>query len=497
MRQKMIEAYLKAKKKPPEPYAALGGEVEDETEDAPAEDAPEESAPDDAAPAEEAPEPAPEAAPAAAPPTAAKDDKADAMKAYLAEKQGLDTAGDRGGIEAAKKDRSWRDMVAGIGQGAQQIVMAQGVARGLAPPSGKEWDAIRHEGDRGVQEAVQARQSKVNEFLQANQMQRQVVQDQMTKGTYESQQTAAKFAHDSQTAGTQTSKNKVATLKALFPEETKGLDLEHFSAVDADAAAKQIDIKSNLNMRRKQMVAMADYRREQTQLKKDATDKKTAIADFNGLGKDLDPETASSRTGIGVANGKVDSAKRLMTFAHVTPEELSAADKDPKAKAALIAKFDNLPVSSYKETVSGLMAQIAPGAGSQHQLESLTTPTAKQDLSKLASYITGDQVPAGAGNLIYSIMNTLSNEHDTSQAVIDKHAAHMREKHPMAFQHDDTKEQAENLLRSFGKPAAAPPAGNVAGPPPSMAPITASDGKGNQLKLENGAWVPVQKVAGK
>jgi hypothetical protein len=207
------------------------------------------------------------------------------------------------------------------------------------------------------------------------------------------------------------------------------------------------------------------------QFQQDQKDRTFAHNDLKDLGHDLDSETASGRSGLGVAQQKVDSANRLLTFADVNPNSpedlatLRAAKTDPKARAALVQKMNNLTPQQYTEIVSGLMAQINPGGGSLGQLEHLRADTASQTKANLLQYFTAHPSGAGVGEMIVNNLGTLANERDTSQAVLDKHAAKMRAKHPMAFQHPETSDQAEAMVKGFSQPPAPEPTPST--PPPA------------------------------
>ena len=66
------------------------------------------------------------------------------------------------------------------------------------------------------------------------------------------------------------------------------------------------------------------------------------------------------------------------------------------------------------------------------------------------------------GEFIVNNLQTLANERATSQAVIDKHNAKMKQTHPFAFAHPDTSDQAEAALAAFvNPPEPAAPAGTA------------------------------------
>lgn len=442
MRQKLIEAYIKAKKKPPGMFAADGGEVPDDSDDTPDDNKSDDSGPDesnasDDDEATDSKDNAPDddsgddegdsdtgATPAdvVGPPVSAKiptdADKQAAMVSYLQEQLGK--AGDSSDIKAAKADRSWRDMIAGIGQGAQQIAMAKGVAYGLAPPSGKEWDAIRSSADRGVQEAIQERQNKVNQFLQANQMQRQVAQDQMTKGTYDNQQIAAKYSQDRQDPTSQSSINAQNTLKGLFPEETKGMDLSNFSADDTEMAAKQIDVKGNQETRRLQMQEMADYKKSLLGVKQNAAATKVDTANDNKLDKDekdmgtaLDPNKARAGL-VGDSQKRLNNAARASALIYETNPD-GSVQKDNTGKPIV----KDLNPTLMGEAAQSWASMISSG-GSQADaaVERLLPHTASGQLANVKEWITSEPQGAGQQAFLKQMSDSIERERQVSEGLL-------------------------------------------------------------------------------
>ncbi len=430
-----------------------------------------------------------------APASAAAPDRDQVMRDYLAKQYGK--AADDSGIKTAVEDARHQNFLANLGEGLHEMVTARGVANGAAPDSGRFFQGMRDQGQAGIAQASAARDQKVKGFLQTNQMNRQVAQDQMTKGTYENQQKAAKLTQDMNDPKSDYSASMRAPFVKLWGDKLEGADADKMSAAQMHTFAEQLEKKSAIDSRSADAQARADALVEagkgrnqahadavsaRNQAAKDAkdakesgTDLKLATEDFKNLRTDLDSDNSSSRTQLGVAAGKVHGADRVMKFAETSIDDLAKAEKDPKAKAALIAKLDNLTPQQYGEVVSGLMSQIAPGSGSLGQLEHLRADTAEQTKANLITYFTSKTAGAGAGDLIYNNLKSLKNERDVSKGVLDSHKAIQKDAHPWAFSHAKTKDLAEKMFNKYaGVPEddAEDPAAKPATPPqggPGMA----------------------------
>lgn len=444
----------------------LGGDDEEAGDEADASDA---DAEDGADAGDDAPEPADAPAADSAKAAAAADDvlappvpgaagadeeRQSALKKYLTEKYGQ--AADDSAIKTAQEDAAWKNKVAGFGQGLMNFVGARGVANGAAPDDGKAMQAIRNQGAAGVEQATKARDQSVQGFLQKNALERQVVQDQMTKGDFQNRQAAAKRAADLAAPGSDISIAKVTAAQQLFPEDLKGIDPKSMSANDVDkfVALKVKDRETGelAKSRRGHQKEVADARTDAANEKKNAAELKLANDDFKRLGDDLDVQEASGRKGVSKAQGKVDSANNIMTFADVKPEEIDAAKKYPKVRAALIAKLNTLTPPQYAEVVTGLMGQLNNGGqGSLGQLHELKADTADQTKANLLTYFSSHPIGADAGELILNNLNTLKNEQANSQKILDTHMAQMEKKHPKAFAHPETAENAKALFAAWAR----------------------------------------------
>lgn len=356
----------------------------------------------------------------AAAPGSVADNRQMAIRDYL-QKQYQDAKAER---EDAVREAGKMNLIAGLGKGLTQMATANSQAHGGGAPDLSLYQDIARNAQANTVSAkdlqTQARGDLIKNYIQE---QRQIGQNDLINKKLDTQKDIAKMK--------------------------------------ADSFAKAFSQRGNS--------------------KADTAQSAEAIKQFRGLGKDLDSETASSRSGLGLANNKVNAADRLMAFVHVDPEELKAAVNDPAKKAELIGRLDQLPPQQYAELVTGLMSQLNNGGtGSLGQFEHLRQPTASATKAKIESYLTSNPVGAQNGNLIFTNLQTLKNERDVSQGVLDKHASKLKSKYPLAFRHAETANDAEKLLSDWSS-APAPIEQQVVGinhrqqtvVPPSSHPQTA------------------------
>lgn len=403
------------------------------------------------------------------------DEKIAAAQDYLSKKYAA--AADPAGVNAAAANAAHMNTVANVGDALESLAKSNSMAHGGAGVDSAFYQGIKNQGQQGVQQAMAQRQQNIQSFVQQNDINRQVATDLMQRGTYEQQQKAAKYLNDSEDPTSQVSKNAQTAFTAAFKgmPGVDGMDVSKFSASDLANASKNVDVVARLNEMKQMKELQLQYQQGVIQDRHDQTQKQNAVKDLGSLGKDLDTQTATSRTAIGQAQTKVNGAQRLMTFADVTPDDLDQAKNDPAARAALTKKLNNLTPQQYTEVVSGLMSQISNGGGSFGQLEHMRANSADQTMANVQQFFTSHPAPANVGGLIYNNLMTLKNESDTSQAVLDKHTALMESKHPLAFGHDDTKADAQRMLASFANQNQ-PQSLGAAGPPSPASPQQPSPG---------------------
>lgn len=405
-------------------------------------------------------------------------------------------ASDNTGVNDAVQRSADINQTADVGHALETLARSNSMAHGGAGVDNNYWQGMKQEGQQGIQHAQQGRQMALNSFLQGNEIHRQVAQDMMAKGTFDQQQKAAKYLNDQNDPDSATSKNAQQAFGQIFKDYPgiADMNVDGFSASDLTSASKNADVVAKLKEMAQAKEMQIAYQQNTQKEKQEQTKQQNAARDLAALGKDVDTQGATTRTNLGQAQNKINSATRLMTFADVTPEEIEAAKKDPAVKAALIQKMNKLTPQQYTEVVSGLMSQIQSGQGSFGQLEHMRANTADQTAANIAQFFSSNPTPANVGGMIANNLLTLKNEQDTSQAILDKHHAQLRAKHPLAFSHDYTKGDAENMLSSFAndQPSAVAAAKGPAqqSPQAMLAAALPQDPKelvaGKSYKLKNG-----------
>lgn len=388
-------------------------------------------------------------------------------------------AADASGVQNAGDSASHLNTVANIGNALETLARANSMAHGGAGVDSNFYESIKNQGRQGIQSAMAQRQQNITAFIQQNDLSHQVAQNLMQQGDYQQKMKAASYLNAAQDPNSSVSQNA----QMAFTQAFKGMpgmdnmDVSGFSANDLANASKNIDIVSKLNEMRDAKQMQLRYQQNYQQQRIDQVNQQNAIKDQSALGKDLDTETATTRTNLGQAQQKVNSAQRLMTFAGVNSDDVAAAKDDPSTKAALVQKLNRLTPQQYTEVVSGLMNQISNGQGSFGQLEHLRANSADQTAANIQQYFSSQPAPANVGAMIYNNLLTLKNEADTSQTIIDKHNVQMRAKHPQAFSNDYTKDDSQRMLDAFSQQsqnqvASAPQQG---GPGVSAANLMAQD----------------------
>lgn len=247
----------------------------------------------------------------AAPPTAAPSAPATntpdpaAMKAYLAQK--YDEAGDNSGVQAAQEQARSDNMRANIGSALESLARSNSMAHGGQGVDESFYKGIREQGQQGVANAQANRQADINSFLQKNELQRQVVEDMMAKGTYDQKATAFKIAMEQQDPNSQSSKNKVTATQHLFPGALDGLDTSKISGADIDDINKQIDIKQKGNLALQEAGVRAAMMRAGLEQKIGEKNKEQDIA-FNGKFQALQQKYNATNADLDKQNQMIDQA---------------------------------------------------------------------------------------------------------------------------------------------------------------------------------------------
>lgn len=411
-------------------------------------------------------------APAAAtPPSVDQDEEKMAkIKDYLA--QQFAQANDNSEVKKAQDRAQHNNTVANIGDALETLAKSNSMAHGGAGVDSGFYKGIKEQGQQGIQQAQANRQAAIQNFTQQNMMNRQVLEDMMKKGTYDQQQKIAKILNDANDSSSQVSQNAQAGFKSLMSHlpGVANMDLSKYSKADIDDLSKNADVMAKINSAEDLKKLLFAQQQDRINQQHELVDQQNAVKDFKGLQGDLDTQKASVRTGLGQAQAKVNGAVKLMGFVDTNPQEIDEAKRDPQAKAAIIAKMNKMSPQQYSEIVSGLMSQISGGQGSFGQLESLRAPTASQTKANVEQYFSDHPIPANMGEFIFNNLQTLKNEQDISQNIIDSHHGKMKALHPKAFSHPYTQEGAEGALKAFS--SVPDQAANSAQPVGQLAPAS-------------------------
>lgn len=328
---------------------------------APPPDMPEES---EEAPKAEAPAPVPPA-PAAQPATGLSRDEI--LKNYLEARR----KGDED-ITAAQDKASKLNNVANIGDALESIFKANSMAHGGAGVDSDFYKGLKAQGQVGIQQAQAKRNAQVQDFLQQHEIQRQVAQDMMTKGTWEQQQKAAQFSNDLQDPTSRASQNAQTAFKSIFKDEPgiADLDVSKFSASDLASASKNADVVAKLNeikaTKQMQMAYQQSMMKDKRDLKQDQiyTDMNNRLTNPRG-------NTAVQQAQVGILSGK-----KAMDLINMYPD----ANKMPAQQVSLLAQ-------EISKVASG-------GVGSEHGQQSLEANTFQSNWNKFISRVKGE--PTGA-----------------------------------------------------------------------------------------------------
>ncbi len=185
----------------------------------------------------------------------AEPDRQQTMKDYLAKKYG--EASDDSGIKSAIDDAKGTTKMANVLQGLAGMGGAAGVGSGYTPDH-SGFDNIRKQAKDNVAQAMGERQQKIQDFVQQNVMNRQAAQDQMTKGTYDNQQKAAKLTQDMNDPKSDYSAAMRAPFVQLWGDQLEGADVEKMSASQMHTLADQLEKKATIEGHSKDVQTRAD-----------------------------------------------------------------------------------------------------------------------------------------------------------------------------------------------------------------------------------------------
>lgn len=501
MRQQAVHDYVKKKRGL---YAAEGGEVPDDDEEAPgsndwsapaaSEPDPEEELPDDSEPNEETPTPE-ESAPAPEPDDGSDDESApeapksapldrDAAIRDFVSKQYAKVADDSG-IKKARDDAGRKNMLAGIFSGLQQIVTARGVANGMKPDDGKTWQALRDQGQQGIAQAQNERNNAINGFLRQNALNHQLTQDMLTRGSIEQKQQAAKREADRQDPGSTTSKAMQGQVKGLWGDQLGDIDVSGMSAAQLEKLSGHLDAKDKIQERGRE----ADARIDASKAARDeANSRRGAIEEDRATKKETAAKTKADEkkgTNFKNMNGEMLGQGRA-------PPDFKQALKDQQSIDKANELFDshkdlNTMTKSEAALAAGELEKIATGgAGTEAGRQGLDPHSFQESWADFKNKFVGPDGsvdPANIGPFLQKqkdylqglgkVTQTRINKYrrdvydgyDGGDLIADKHRELTKKKHPELFP-----EEQENAKA----PAEAAPTAKE--PAPSAYPKTVSNG---------------------
>lgn len=386
-------------------------------------------------------------------PSGSVDDRIAQMTAYL--KPMYDKAADTSGVDQAKADMKRSDFIANLGDALESLAKSNSMAYGGAGVDTGFYQGLKNQAAQGVNQAIAQRQQALNDFNQKFALQNQVANNVLQQAVAQGDLAKQKQALDLQAKMNDPKSQESQNAQKLIQAVSKGipglenLDVSNMSAAQLAQFNQNVDVLQKIQAAKENKQVELAYLNAGRQNQIDQRQRSAAQNDLKGLAKDLNTETASSRSAIGQAQNKVDQATRLMGSVDITPDMLAAAQKDPKLKQQLIEQLNTKTPKQYSELVLGLMNTLSPGSGSLGQFEHLMTPTAGQSMANLQSYFSNAPAAANVGDLMFNNLLTLKNEQDISQNIINNHNKKMELAHPLAFKHPETMGDAQKLLDSY------------------------------------------------
>ncbi len=467
MRASAVRDYVK-KKRVPNAYA--GGEVDDKDPETPDEEPSEDDEPaEPAEPADDKPAPKDDApAPVADEPSAPKvdaptmsdaDAKQQEIKNYLMKQYGQ--ASDDSGIKAAVGDQKHKDLVANLGQAFSQMATSRAAANGYQQDN-STFQHIRDQGKAGVEQAQAARQQAVQGFLQKNELTRQVVQDQMAKGDFQSRQNAAKIEADRNDANSPTSAAMRPEYEKLWGESGEGLSAVqmHEMGLQHEQRAKIDEMADASKTRAKSLsdsaAERARLREELEQRKHEYADSKAAEGRKAKAGTSYTEMTKLQNGGRG--DPKDVQQARSDVYSATKADELLKGDlnaKDPNQAALVVAEMEKIATG---------------GQGTEGGRHALQDKTFQSDWAAFKNKFVGpngeingaelgpflqrnknyiDGIGKLASDKVRNYRRGVFDDYVGGERITEQHQATYKAKHP-----DEFPEEQEEALKPADKPVA-------------------------------------------
>lgn len=420
-------------------------------------------------------------------PDLSPDAKSQQVRDWLEQQYG--NAADTSGIDDAREQAATDVQKANLSHGISQMLMAGSQAEGGPGASQADYQEQLKQARTPISQAEEDRGNTIKDFLAGNQLGRQSDLDQQNQKGWA-------VTNDANDPTSQDSLLATHLFESQFPDALRGWTPEQKAMLTKNDVLKMAMPGAETAAKLKQAQQLAqmrfDWQRQQAQVRQDQMDDKA----LSSRGKDLDSMTASSRSALGTAAGKVRGGAALMTFTGTSPDEVAAGTAqdskgnwtNPQAHAALVSKLDAMPPQQYAEVVSGLMNQVSPGAGSLGQFEHLRQPTAEQTAATVRGYFSSNPVPAGSGEIIAKNLGTINNEMGLNQRIIDAHNRQMDSKYPglRARRAAEVNSQDDAFTSAGNTPQAAIRSEGPVAPAPTAAPTTRVIGGKTYVKVPGG-----------
>lgn len=334
---------------------------------------------------------------ASTPSVSSGDPKLDAIKAQLAQQYA--TANDDTDIKAAMANAHHANNVANFGSALESIAKANSMAHGGAGVDNDFYQGLRQQGQQGIQQAQTARNAKVQQFIQQNEINRQVATDTMAKGTYDQQQKAAKYLNDQEDPNSDVSKNAQTAFTAAFKSmpEVANMDVSNFSASDLASASKNVDVIAKLNEMKQAKQMQLEFQKGMLGNKQDQKMQANEVA-LNNRDINFRGNTAAQQAQQGILN-----ADKALDIISKVP--------DP----------NNIPPQMVNLIAQEVSKIAAGGVGSEFGQKTVQAETLQSRWNEMMQRVNGQPTGADLGPFVNMYKDYLTGMKATNSAYMDKY----------------------------------------------------------------------------
>lgn len=366
--------------------------------------------------------PVPSVLPTASPNESAKEQ---AIRDHI--QQQYAAANDGAGITQAKERAQRSNNIANFADAFESLAKSNSMAHGGSGVDTGFYQGIKQQGQQGIQQAVDERQAKVNEFLKQNAIQRQVAQDAIAHGTAEQQQKAAKYINDRNDPQSQVSQNSVNTARATF-RDFANIDQvikPGMSAVEVGEAVKGLEAKTKVDTSKTLKDAVISH---QNQAQADRKNQ-LALTSFTNASEIAEGKKAPHYIQVafdGISNGQ--KAQDII-------------DQYPN--------YNDMP-SEQVSILTAEMAKIAQGGlASDHATAQQESKSFISDYEKFMSKVDNKPTGAQLGEFIKQKKTYLDNMMSTNQETINKFQRGIFNAHAPSFTPELTARFKQNYPEAF------------------------------------------------